>query len=235
MTETLETTNYSPSTLTTRQTESQVAPSLPGGEGVGQISQIIQNVLLNLIGGGLLASQSQAAQRRSELITHTRTFLLTHSQTVTNIIPVNFRGSEVLQSLTEVELVTRTTTDYSVQTLLTYPAPSDPPFYPLAPTLNRAVRIVPSENPYQPNAIVRTSLVTDTRTEVRTITTDLTSSLTITLGGRQVVTDIIEPTTTVGVHCPISGSCSIKHYIAPLHLPLHYLHCRVQNIKAETC
>ena len=35
------------------------------------------------------------------------------------------------------------------------------------------------------------------------------------------------------VHCPISGSCLIKHYIAAP--PLHYLHCRVQNIKAETC
>ena len=207
MTETLETTNYSPSTITTRKTETQVAPSLPVGGGVGQISQIIQNVLLNLIGGGLLASQSQAAQRKSELITHTRTFLLTDTQTVTNIIPVNFRGSEVLQTLTEVELVTSTTTDYSVQTLFSFSPASDKPFYPLAPTLNRAVRIVPSENQYQPPAIVRTSLVTDTRTEVRTLTTDLTSSLTITLGGRQVVTDIIEPTTTVSVHCSVSGSC----------------------------
>ena len=208
MTETLETTNYRPSVLTTRTTETQLAPSLPGGAGVGQISQIIQNVLLNLIGGGLLASQSQAASalRRSELITHTRTFLLTETRTATSIIPVNFRGSEVLQTLTEVEVVTSTTTDYSVQTLLSFPPASDKPFYPLAPTLNRAVRIVPSEQQYAnqlyragPPPIVRTSLVTDTRTEVRTISTELTSSLTITLGGRQVVTDIIEPTTTVGV------------------------------------
>ena len=210
MTETLETTNYRPSTVTTRQTQqTQLAPSLPGtGAGVGQISQIIQNVLLNLIGGGLLASQSQAAgaQRRSELITHTRTFLLTETRTATSIVPVNFRGSEVVQTLREVEVVTLTTTDYSVQTLLSFPPPADKPFYPLAPTLNRAVRIVPSENPpyanqlyrARPPPIVRTSLVTDTRTEVRTLSTDLTSSLTITLGGRRVVTDIIEPTTTVG-------------------------------------
>ena len=207
MTETLETTNYSPSTITTRKTETQVAPSLPVGGGVGQISQIIQNVLLNLIGGGLLASQSQAAQRKSELITHTRTFLLTDTQTVTNIIPVNFRGSEVLQTLTEVELVTSTTTDYSVQTLFSFSPASDKPFYPLAPTLNRAVRIVPSENQYQPPAIVRTSLVTDTRTEVRTLTTDLTSSLTITLGGRRDVTEIIEPTTTVSLQSIALSSC----------------------------
>ena len=86
VTRTLETTNYSPSTITTRKTETQVAPSLPEGGGVGQISQIIQNVLLNLIGGGLLASQSQAAQGRPELITHSRTFLLTQSQTLTNIM-----------------------------------------------------------------------------------------------------------------------------------------------------
>ena len=206
MTRTLETTNYSPSTITTRKTETSVAPSLAEDGGVGQISQIIQNVLLNLIGGGLLASQSQVAQGRPELITHSRTFLLTQSQTLTNIIPVNFRGSEVLQTVTEVEVVTRTTTDYSVQTLLTFPPPSsNKPFYPLAPTLNRAVRIVPSENQYanqvvQPPPIVRTSLVTDTLTEVRTITTDLTSSLTITLGGRRMVTDIIEPTTTVSLN-----------------------------------
>ena len=101
-------------------------------------------------------------------------------------------------------MVTSTTTDYSVQTLLNFLPVTEKPFYPLAPTLNRAVRIVPSENQYanlyqhRPPPILSTSLLTDTRTEVKTITTDLTSSLTITLGGREVVTDIIQPATTVG-------------------------------------
>ena len=100
-------------------------------------------------------------------------------------------------------MVTSTTTDYSVQTLLNFLPVTEKPFYPLAPTLNRAVRIVPSENQYanlyqqRPPPILSTSLLTDTRTEVKTITTDLTSSLTITLGGREVVTDIIQPATTV--------------------------------------
>jgi len=208
LTRTLETTVYSPSTLTLRQTQTQEQRP-PAGEpspGVENISQIIQNVLLNLIGGGLLGGQrGQAgqAETRSELITHTRTLITTSTQTDTALIPVNFRGSEIFQTVTDVEVVTVTSTDYSVQTLLNFVPVTDKPFYPLAPTLNRAVRIVPSENQYpnlyraQPPPILSTSLLTDTRTEVRTITTDLTSSLTITLGGREVVTDIIEPATKV--------------------------------------
>ena len=52
VTRTLQTTLYSPATLTQRQSQAQQEPSHQPG--VGQISQIIQNVLLNLIGGGLL-------------------------------------------------------------------------------------------------------------------------------------------------------------------------------------
>ena len=157
-----------------------------------------------LTAGGQQGQPAGPAETRSELITHTRTFITTSTVTQTALIPVNFRGSEIFQTVTEVDVLTSTTTDYSIQTLLNFVPATNKPFYPLAPTLNRAVRIVPSENQYanlyqpRPPPILSTSLLTDTRTEVRTVTTDLTSSLTITLGGRQVVTDIIEPTTTVG-------------------------------------
>ena len=42
----------------------------------------------------------------------------------------------VSQTVTEHNLVTSTTTDYSVQTLLSF-VPATQPFYPLAPTLHR--------------------------------------------------------------------------------------------------
>ena len=42
----------------------------------------------------------------------------------------------VSQTVTEHNLVTSTTTDYSVQTLLSF-VPASQPFYPLAPTLHR--------------------------------------------------------------------------------------------------
>ena len=56
VTRTVETTLYSPATITHRQTQDQLGPSVSQHHqpGVGHISQIIQNVLLNLIGGGLL-------------------------------------------------------------------------------------------------------------------------------------------------------------------------------------
>ena len=70
----------------------------------------------------------------------------------------------------------------------------------------RAVRIVPSEQPVanlanlyqgQPPAILSTSLVTEAVTRVVTLTTELTTPLTVTLGAREVLTEIIQPTTTV--------------------------------------
>ena len=73
----------------------------------------------------------------------------------------------------------------------------------------RAVRIVPSEAPVanlanlyhrgQPPAILSTSLVTEAVTEVLTVSTDLTTPLTVTLGAREVLTEIIQPTTTVQI------------------------------------
>ena len=48
----------------------------------------------------------------------------------------NSRGSEIYQTVTEHNVVTQTTTDYSVQTLLNF-VPASEPFYPLAPTLHR--------------------------------------------------------------------------------------------------
>ena len=49
---------------------------------------------------------------------------------------LNSRGSEIYQTVTEHNVVTQTTTDYSVQTLLNF-VPASEPFYPLAPTLHR--------------------------------------------------------------------------------------------------
>ena len=55
VTRSLQTTVYSPATLTHRHSQAHIQPSGPQQQpGVGNISQIIQNVLLNLIGGGLL-------------------------------------------------------------------------------------------------------------------------------------------------------------------------------------
>merc|ERR1712117_639975 len=96
-------------------------------------------------------------------------------------------------TVTEHNVVTESITDYSVQTLLNY-VPASEPFYPLAPTLHRAVRIVPSENHVAnlanlynraPPAIMSTSLVLETVTGVTTITTEATTPLTVTLGARE--------------------------------------------------
>jgi len=132
--------------------------------------------------------------------------LTTMTQTDTVLVPVNYRGSEIYQTVTEQNVVTKTTTDYSVQTLLSY-APASEPFYPLAPTLHRAVRIVPNENPVanlanlynfnRPPPILSTSFVTNTLTQVTTVSTNLTTPITVTLGARELLTEIIEPTTMV--------------------------------------
>ena len=44
--------------------------------------------------------------------------------------------------MTEHNVVTQTTTDYSVQTLLNF-VPASEPFYPLAPTLHRSAQNTP--------------------------------------------------------------------------------------------
>ena len=67
------------------------------------------------------------------------------------------------------------------------------------------MRIVPSESPVanlanlyrEPPAILSTRLVTEAVTRVLTLTTEVTTPLTVTLGAREVLTEIIQPTTTV--------------------------------------
>ena len=122
----------------------------------------------------------------------------------TVVIPVNFRGKRIEQTVTDLKTITSTTTDYSVQTLLNYEKPSDEPFYPLAPALHRAARVVPPEPylntlPIYPTAppAFSTSFVTNTHTAISTISTDITSEITITLGGREIKTEITQPTTQV--------------------------------------
>ena len=60
--ETLETTAYKADLVTHTQTETvqavdQISPDGVSGPGVGQISKIIQNVLLNILGGGGLLGE----------------------------------------------------------------------------------------------------------------------------------------------------------------------------------
>jgi len=243
--ETLEVTAWRADTVTetrvqTREAQASIDPSQVEEGGVpGQITQIIQNVLLNLLGGGgLLGGAAGPQQTRTQLITHTRTLLTTTTATDTVLIPVNYRGSEIYQTVTEHNVVTQTTTDYSVQTLLNF-VPASEPFYPLAPTLHRAVRIVPSESPVanlanlyrEPPAILSTRLVTEAVTRVLTLTTEVTTPLTVTLGAREVLTEIIQPTTTVITTTTLStrsvpvasaaqsqNSESIQNYVKKLQL-----------------
>ena len=76
--------------------------------------------------------------------------------------------------------------------------------------VSRAVRIVPSEQPEanlanlynypRPPPVVSTSLVTEPVTAVVTVATEVTTPLTVTLGAREVLTEIVQPTTTVSSH-----------------------------------
>ena len=76
--------------------------------------------------------------------------------------------------------------------------------------MSRAVRIVPSEQPEanlanlynypRPPPVVSTSLVTEPVTAVVTVSTEVTTPLTVTLGAREVLTEIVQPTTTVSSH-----------------------------------
>jgi len=205
--DTIYTTIYNVEKITARVTDTptinQVEP-----EQVNQIGAILQNVILKLIGGGLLGNSLGGATLngppRTQFITHTRSFLTTTTTMETVVIPVNFRGKRIEQTVTDLKTITSTTTDYSVQTLLNYEKPSDEPFYPLAPALHRAARVVPPEPflntlPIYPTAppAFSTSFVTNTHTAISTISTDITSEITITLGGREIKTEITQPTTQV--------------------------------------
>ena len=162
-----------------------------------------QNVLLSILGGGLLGPSLQAAPT-TQHITHTRSFLTTVTSLDTIQIPVNFRGSTIFQTVTEEKTQLVTSTDYSVQTVLNYKATTSTPFLPLAPTLHRAARVVPASPPplnlpilHTSPPTLQTSLVTDTKLVTSTVTSLATSELLLTLGGREIVTEIVEPVTKV--------------------------------------
>ena len=162
-----------------------------------------QNVLLSILGGGLLGAGGPTVHQgpqKTELITHTRSFLTTITSLETIKIPVNFRGSTIFQTVTDEKTNLVTVTDYSVQTVLNYQSQSQP-FLPLAPTLHRAARVVPaSPPPLNILPILHTSpphLQTSLLTQTETVTTLATSQILLTLGGRAITTEIVEPVTQV--------------------------------------
>ena len=117
MLETLEVTAWRADRVTETRVETRepglasISPSQVEEGGVpGQITQIIQNVLLNLLGGGGLLGMSGDKHKfdhssivtlsggaagpqetRTQYITHTRTLLTTTTATDTVLIPVNYR------------------------------------------------------------------------------------------------------------------------------------------------
>lgn len=206
---TIFSTIYNVETLTARTTETQaVSPHGLASQApeVHQIGAILQNVLLKILGSGLLAGSGGLGQPtgppRTQLITHTRSFLTTTTATETLVIPVNFRGSKIFKTVTDLKTEVLTTTDYSVQTKLNYDQQRSEPFLPLAPTLHRAARVVESQAPNflnlaYPAPKMTPSLITKTHTSLTTISTDITSDITVTLGGREIITGIVEPTTKV--------------------------------------
>lgn len=202
MVDTIYSTIYNVEKITARVTQT---PSVnhEEHEQVNQIGAILQNVILKLIGGGLLGNNVQIGgptingPPRTQFITHTRSFLTTTTSMETIVLPVNFRGSQIYQTVTDLKTLTTTTTDYSVQTLLNFEKASEESFLPFAPVLHRAARVVPVEPLVNTLPIfattpasLSTSYITHTHTSVKTISTDLTSDIIITLGGRELKTEI---------------------------------------------
>merc|ERR1712037_1015588 len=102
------------------------------------------------------------------------------------------------QTVTDQKTDLVTVTDYSVQTVLNYAQSKSQPFLPLAPTLHRAARVVPaSPPPLNILPILQTSLLTQTETLTSTVTSLATSQILLTLGGREITTEIVEPVTEV--------------------------------------
>jgi len=200
---------YNVETLTARTTETPAlsphALASPAPE-VHHIGALLQDVLLKILGSGLLSGTGGLRQPtgspRTQLITHTRSFLTTSTATETLVIPVNFRGSRISKTVTDLKTDVFTITDYSVQTKLNFDQQRSEPFLPLAPTLHRAARVVESQAPNflnlaYPAQKMTPSVVTRTHTSLTTISTDITSDITVTLGGREIITGIVEPTTKV--------------------------------------
>jgi len=238
--DTIYSTIYNVEKITARVTDTpainQVEP-----EQANQIGTILQSVILKLLGGGLLGNQLGGGPAingppRTQFITHTRSFLTTSTTMETIVIPVNFRGKQIDQTVTDLKTITTTTTDYSVQTLLNYEKASDEPFFPLAPALHRAARVVPAEPflntlPIYPTApaAFSTSYVTHTHTAISTIYTDITSDITITLGGREIKTEITQPTTQVVTSTSLSTQSLI---VQPNYQQQNHAVSQLQLIKA---
>ena len=63
----------------------------------------------------------------------------------------------------------------------------------------------------RPPPVVSTSLVTEAVTAVVTVSTEVTTPLTVTLGAREVLTEIVQPTTTVSSHITVHFSYLCKN------------------------
>ena len=63
----------------------------------------------------------------------------------------------------------------------------------------------------RPPPVVSTSLVTEPVTAVVTVATEVTTPLTVTLGAREVLTEIVQPTTTVSSHITVNFSYLCKN------------------------
>jgi uncharacterized membrane protein len=208
---TTHSTIYNVQTITQRHTEAPASLT----PDISHLGSIIQNVILGLLGGSLLGGAGNPGLAglgnqligtpQTRFITHTRSFLTTSTTKSTVLLPVTFRGSEVVRTVTETYTQISTATDVSVQTLIDNGGlATSQPFLPLAPTLHRATRVVPSQPTFpvlsllpsiQPAAIPAT--ITHTSTTVTTLRTDLTSEIVITLGGREVKTQYLEPATKI--------------------------------------
>jgi len=115
------------------------------------------------------------------------------------VIPFTLRGQQVMKTVTDTVTDTITTTDYSVQTVIDYVKPSTP-FLPLAPTLHRAARVIPSLpmiNPPNIQPVSTTKYLTQAVVTTATLTKDATTPVVITLGGREVQTSFVQPTTQI--------------------------------------
>jgi len=202
---------YNVQTVTVRNTASLA--SLAITPDITQIGSLLQNVILGILGGNLLGMPQNNLNlgqnnllgggplvQQTKLITHTRSFLTTATTTETALIPVWFRGQEIFKTVTDTGTKVFTETDYSVQTVI-QPGIASTPFLPLAPTLNRATRVVPTMPAYPVLPLVQQTpaitLITHTSTSLTTIDTFKTSELLITLAGKEVETTYLQPTKQV--------------------------------------
>jgi len=229
--DTVYSTIYNVEKITARATET---PQLNQGllenssPEITNISALLQNVILKILSGSLLGNNAGLGgllannigptihgPPQTQFITHTRSFITTTTSMETIVLPVNFRGAKIYQTITDLKIGVVTTTDLSVQTVLNFEKQRSQPFLPLAPTLHRAARVVESQGlnnlnlpylPYnqQPPPILSTSFITKTYSSLTLYSTDITSDITITLGGREITTQIIEPSTVTATATSVS-------------------------------